>query len=251
MTTPGAPGAQRWAVPTLLSVVALLIAAPVGVGFATGITKDNAGLDAFGADGCTACHGPTVGGQHQFAQGGPGIISMTFTDADGNQPAGNVYNKASIYTVHIALDEQVNAAAPTNHAGFNLRASVGKLSGVEGQSQHSTDQSQATHVGPNRTDWNVMWEAPAEGVVVFDLFVNDVDGSGSPDDGDNVHRIGFYLMDETHTLPGAAAHEPEFGITLQQYWIGLIGLAGMIFIMVAGFVYLKLVNPHNTDAKDR
>ena len=52
-------------------------------------------------------------------------------------------------------------------------------------------------------------------------------------------------------IPGAAAEEVEFGITLQQYWIGLIGLAGMIFIMVAGFVYLKFVNPHNTDPKDR
>ena len=34
-------------------------------------------------------------------------------------------------------------------------------------------------------------------------------------------------------------------------WIGLIGLAGMVFVMVAGFVYLKFVNPHNTDQKDR
>ncbi len=85
-----------------------------------------------------------------------------------------------------------------------------------------------------------------------DLFVNDVDGSGLPDAGDEVHRVGWFLTDESHAQPGAVSEEEiEFGITLQQYWIGLIGLAGMIFVIVASFVYLKFVNPHNSGPKDR
>ncbi len=52
-------------------------------------------------------------------------------------------------------------------------------------------------------------------------------------------------------MGAAVEEEVEFGITLQQYWIGLIALVGMVFVMVAGFVYLKFVNPHNADAKDR
>jgi hypothetical protein len=52
-------------------------------------------------------------------------------------------------------------------------------------------------------------------------------------------------------LGAAEEHEVHFGISLQQYWIGLIGLGGMVFVLVAAFVYLKFASPHNTDPKDR
>jgi hypothetical protein len=234
----------------LFAAASALLVAPIGFGFSGGITKDNAGVAEFEAGGCTACHGP--GAPHaDFAPGASDVISWTMTDAEGNVPAGNTYEADVVYTINITLLEERNAPSAANHAGFNLRASAGELAGVEGISQVSGDGTQATHTGPGRTDWQVTWTAPGDGVAVFDLFVNDVDGSGANDAGDQVLRVGWFLTDESHTLPGAAAEHVEFGITLQQYWIGLIGLAGMIFIMVAGFVYLKFVNPHNTDQKDR
>lgn len=231
-----------------LAAVAAALVAPVVLAFSGGITKDNAGVADFEAIGCTACHGP--GAPHaDFAAGAP--VTWAITDPEGNDVAGNVYAHEGVYTITITLDEQ-NVPGAANHAGFNLRSSSGGLAGVEGQSQASADGTQATHTSAARTSWSVQWTAPAEGPAIFDLFVNDVDGSGANDPGDSVHRVGFYLTDESHALPGAAeAEHVEFGITLQQYWIGLIGLFGMIAVMVAGYVYLKFANPHNTDQKDR
>ncbi len=243
-------GIRRLLPVALLAVAALVAAVPTGFGISTGITKDNAGVPDFEALGCTACHG--AGAPHAtFAEGSLGQISWTIADAKGKTPAGNAYHADHEYTINITLKEQ-NAPEAAKHAGFNLRASAGKLAGVAGVSQVSSDGTQATHVAPDRHEWQVLWTSPAEGPVVFDLFVNDVDGSGLPDAGDEVHRVGWFLTDESHAQPGAVSEEEiEFGITLQQYWIGLIGLAGMIFVIVASFVYLKFVNPHNSGPKDR
>ena len=244
----GARG-RRLALLALFATVSAVLWVPMGFGFSGGITKDDSVPADFETIGCTACHGD--GAPHaDFTAGANGVISWTMTDPEGNEPAGNEYHAETVYTINITLAER-NAASAANHAGFNLRTSAGEFAGVEGSSRISGDGTQATHVNAQATSWTVRWTSPGEGVAVFDLFVNDVDGSESPDAGDQVLRVGWFLTDESHTLPGAAAEHVEFGITLQQYWIGLIGLAGMIFIMVAGFVYLKFVNPHNTDAKDR
>jgi hypothetical protein len=233
-----------------LAAVCALIVAPTGFGLSTGAMKDTIQDPNFAAKGCTACHG---GGK--FTAGGSDMIHWTIAAPDGTAIAGNTYEKAKAYTIRITLDEKnaLDGGATGHHAGFNLRASGGKLAGVTGISQASTDGTQATHVNANSVAWNVTWTAPDAGVVVFDLFVNDVDGSGAPDAADQVHRVGFWLTDANGAVAGAAASggEVEYGISLQQYWIGLIGLAGMLFIMVAGFVFLKYGNRHNTDAKDR
>ncbi|HLF16655.1 MAG TPA: choice-of-anchor V domain-containing protein [Candidatus Thermoplasmatota archaeon] len=253
-------GVRRLGPVLLLALVALLAAAPSVFGFSTGICNGcegganappPAGEADFGKIGCVACHGPGSAAPHEFAAGGTDVIQWSFTDAEGNTLAGNAYDPHAVYTLTITLDEQ-NEPGAANHAGFNLRASAGKLEAVAGQSQVSGDGSQATHVGPGLTSWEVTWTPPASGAVGFDLFVNDVDGSSSPNEGDQVYRTGIWITDEEGAMVGSAPEEEvEFGISLQQYWIGLIGLAGMIFVMVAGFVYLKFVNPHNTDPKDR
>lgn len=241
--------ASSRALPVVLLLLAgALVATPLGLGFSTGITKDNAGIEAFGPFGCVACHGNTA--EHKFDALNQTNVRVSVVDAEGN-PLNGAYEAHGLYTITITLDEQ-NAPGAANHAGFNLRAAAGKLSAVEGQSQISDDATQATHVGPGRTSWQIGWEAPEEGAAGFSLFVNDVDGSGSPDAGDQVYWIQFGFGDHDGAVLGAAEeHEVHFGITLQQYWIGLIALIGMIFVMVAGFVYLKFASPHNTDAKDR
>lgn len=232
----------------LLPVAVLLAAVPAAFAFSGGITKDNAGLDAFGPYGCVACHGNSAA--HEFPHLNTTNVRVAVSDAEG-QPLNGPYAAHGLYTITITLAEQ-NVPSAENHAGFNLRAAAGKLSAVEGVSQVSADGTQATHVGPTRTSWSVGWEAPESGAAGFSLFVNDVDGSAAPDEPDQVYWVQFGFSDHDGAVLGAAAHEEvHFGIELQQYWIGLIGLAGMIFVMVAGFVYLKFVNPHNTDQKDR
>lgn len=235
----------RWLVPALALAAALVAAVPA-FGFSTGITKDNAGVPEFEAQGCVACHGTL----HEFGPLNMTNVQVAVANADG-EPLNGPYEAHGVYTITITLDEQ-NMPAAANHAGFNLRAAAGKLTAVEGQSQVSGDGTQATHVGPGRTSWQVGWEAPDSGAAGFSLFVNDVDGSQLPDAPDQVYWLQFGFGDDHGAVLGAAVHEEvHFGISLQQYWIGLIGLAGMIFVVVASFVYIKFVNPHNTDQKDR
>ncbi len=244
----------------LLPVAILLAALPAALAFSGGICVGCAGSAnpptglGFDEVGCVACHGPTPGAHAAFLPLDNSGISVQASLQDGTGGLNGPYKAKGVYTLHIAFDEtnQPGGGANNHHAGFNLRASAGKLTGVEGQSQAAADGKQATHVDAGRTSWNVTWEAPESEAVAFSLFVNDVDADGNPSEGDEVHWVQFGFTDEHHAVLGAASEEAvEFGITLQQYWIGLIGLAGMIFVMVAGFVYLKFVNPHNTDQKDR
>jgi hypothetical protein len=240
----------RWLVLALALGVAL--AAAPALGFSHGICTGCAGGSSappgdFETFGCTACHGEHL----KFPPVSNAGIVFQVLNPDGT-PLNGPYAAHTKYTITINFTE-TNHPEAANHAGFNLRASAGKLEGVAGISQASADGKQATHVDPTRTSWKADWTAPDSGAVGFSLFINDVDGSGVPDLPDQVHHVEFGLMDSTGKVVGAAAttEAPEFGISLQQYWIGLIGLAGMLFVMVAGFVYMKFVNPHNSDAKDR
>lgn len=231
-----------------LALVAALLAAVPAFGFSGGITKENAGVPDFEAQGCVACHGTL----HTFSALDMGNVRVSVAKTEGGEPLNGPYEAHGVYTITINLTEQNVPAHPSNHAGFNLRAAAGKLTAVEGQSQVTADGTQATHVGPGRTSWQVGWEAPEAGAAGFSLFVNDVDGSAAPDPEDQVYWLQFGFGDHDGAVLGAAAHEEvHFGISLQQYWIGLIGLAGMLFVVVASFVYIKFVNPHNTDQKDR
>ncbi|MHB1260981.1 MAG: choice-of-anchor V domain-containing protein [Thermoplasmatota archaeon] len=237
----------RWLVPALALAAALVVAVPA-FGFSTGIHKENApDPAAFAKDGCTACHGTL----HTFSALNTTNVMVAVAKAEGGQPLNGAYEAHALYTITITLNEQ-NQPSAANHAGFNLRAAAGKLTAVAEQSQVTADGAQATHVGPGRTSWQVGWEAPESGAAGFSLYVNDVDGSAAPDPADQVYWLQFGFGDHEGAVLGAAVHEEiEFGISLQQYWIGLIGLAGMLFVVVASFVYIKFVNPHNTDQKDR
>ncbi|MFA5944937.1 MAG: choice-of-anchor V domain-containing protein [Candidatus Thermoplasmatota archaeon] len=237
----------RWLVPALALAAALFVALPA-FGFSTGITKENAPDAAgFAKDGCTSCHGTL----HTFAALNMTNVVVSVAKTDGT-PLNGPYEAHAVYVISIRLNEQNVPTDPTNHAGFNLRAAAGKLTAVDGQSQVTADGTQATHTSPLLTAWQVGWEAPESGAAGFSLYVNDVDGSKVPDPADQVYWLQFGFGDHEGAVLGAAVHEEvEFGISLQQYWIGLIGLAGMLFVVVASFVYIKFVNPHNTDQKDR
>lgn len=228
--------------------MAVLIVTPTGIGLPGGMAKDTSGYPAdFGQFGCTSCHG-TKG----LFNPGTSLVSWSFDNQ--TELPGNAYEAGKAYLIRITLANEQNPDAD-NHAGFNLGVNAGALAPPEGSSlvSVSSDGLQATHTNAGGTSWDVQWTAPASGAVIFDLFVNDVNGESGADGGDQVHRAGWWLTDHEGAQAGAAAevHEPHFGITLQQYWIGLIGVAGMLFIMVAGYVYLKYVGPHNTDQKDR
>lgn len=242
--------AQR-AVPLALFVAAAIVAIGPAFGHTNGMAE---GISSdyphdFAENGCTSCHAD--GGVHKFAEDKG--ISWTIANAKGEALHGGRYEKGVTYTITITLDE-VNAPNAANHAGFNLQASSGKFEATQKDTHVQANKAgtQVTHKDPKESSWSAQWTAPDSGAVSFVLVVNDVNGDGAPNGGDRVHRAYFGLTDEHGAQLGAASAEAvEYGISLQQYWIGLIGLAGMLVVMAAGFVYLKFANPHNTDQKDR
>lgn len=224
---------------------------PLGTGFSGGITTEDAAFDPTHG-GCTAsgCHGGEAFAAEPYIWE---IVTVTFTDAEGGALSG-AYEHGATYTLTITLDEQVatDGGAAGNHAGFNLFADGGSFEAVDDTARVTDAGDEATHTDGSSTEWNVAWTAPEEGPVTFRLFVNDVDGSGSPDEPDDVYFGIFSVTDEEFALPGAVQEEEaHVGVPLPQYWLGLLALAGMAFILIFGFVYLKYVSPHNTDHKDR
>ncbi len=232
-----------------LVVLALLFAyAPSVFGSSNGMNSENPAWPTdFNESGCTSCHG-----EHSFAAT-ENKVSWTLTDAEGNDLTGSVYEHDAVYTFTITLMDEINPEA-ANHAGFYMSASEGKFEAAEGSGVQVTGgDKEVSHTDATQTSWTFTWTAPAEGAIAFQLLVNDVDGSFSPDEGDNVYRSFFALTDDHGAQLGAAPeeHEQHYGLALPQYWLGLVALASMILVIMFSFVYLKFVNPHNTDQKDR
>ena len=216
--------------------------APSGIGFPTGVLTGDPGFDPEHG-GCTSCHG----GGAFATQGAP--IHVQVTDAEGNG-LGGIYEHGATYTITITLDE-LNGIGETNKGGFNLWTDGGDFEAGD-NSRISDAGNEATHSNAETSEWSVIWHAPDAGAVTFRLYVNDVNGVGGADPGDEVYFKIFSLTDDTASMPGAVEeHEPHVGVPLPQYWLGLIALAAMAVVMIFGYVYLKYASPHNTTEKDR
>jgi hypothetical protein len=227
-------------------VTIALATAPNAFGFSSGMNSD-AGLPAdFAEAGCTSCHA-----NHMWASA-DAMVSIEITDAEGIRITSGAYEHDAGYIIKVAL---ANEFAPdkSNHAGFYLSASEGEFTDAgDANVQITAGGSEASHTNPSAIEWTVGWTAPAEGAVAFMLLVNDVDGDGAASEDDQVYRQYFALTDEQGAQLGAVAHEEvHFGVSLPQYWLGLIALASMVFVILFSFVYLKFVNPNHTDNKDR
>lgn len=237
----GPQRARNAVLAALLVAVAALTITPVGLGFSGGIGSGDAGFDPEHG-GCTACHG---GGSFATTAAD---ITIDVTDASG-APVTALYEHGAAYTITITLDEQTGVGAG-NAAGLNLFADAGTFEAGEGT--RLTDSGEITHADASHTTWTATWTAPEEGAVVFRLYVNDVDGNGAADAGDQVYYKLFSLTDSTENMPGAVEeHEPHVGVPLPQYWLGLIALATMLVVILFAYVYLKYSSPHNADHKDR
>ncbi len=228
----------------------LMAIAPNAFGASTGLNSESATPipGDFAERGCTSCHG---GSDHLWARE-DGMVMWTITDADGNKVVNGAYEHDASYTIAITLNNEFMPEA-SNRAGFYLSASAGEfVDAGDANVQITGGGLEASHSNPSAAEWTVGWTAPTDGAVAFMLLVNDVDGSGAPDEGDQVYRDYFALTDEAGAQLGAVEeHEIHFGVELPQYWLGLIALASMTFVILFAFVYLKFVSPHNTDAKDR
>jgi hypothetical protein len=224
-----------------MAAIALAIV-PTGLSLSNGMGTGVPGFDAENG-GCISCHG----GQAFADQGA--AIEVTFTDSEGALLSGP-YTHDAVYTVKVMLDEQ-NEAGAANRAGFNFFIDAGTLAAADDTVQ-ILESGEATHTSAAFAAWSFEWTAPAEGAATWRLFVNDVDGSGLPDEADQVYLSGGWLTDGDYAMPGAMEQaEPHVGVSLPQYWLGLIALGMMAIIIVFSYVYLKYSSPHNADHKDR
>lgn len=252
MNRPSGARLLKKVTPVALIAVALLFAyAPGAFGFSTGMNSDNPAFpDNFNEVGCTAsgCHG---GGE--WADTPENRIRYTIIDAEGNEVTSGAYVHDATYTINVTLVDELNPDAE-NHAGFYMSATAGEFQAESEAVQVTGEGLEVSHTGAGQTEWSFTWTAPEAGAVAFQLLVNDVDGDGNPNAEDNVYRQFFALTDEHGAQLGAAGDdhaEAHYGLALPQYWLGLVALASMIFVILFAFVYLKFVNPHNTDQKDR
>ncbi len=221
-----------------------MVSVPGGMGLSGGITTGTTPALDPAHGGCTACHG---GGAFASVDAD---ITITITDADGMALNGP-YHAGDVYTISIALAE-ATGVGQANQAGFWLGTDAGSFESGGESVQIADNGVEATHTGAGFTQWTTLWTAPDAGAAVFQWYVNDVDGSGAPDAGDQVYSGGFWIPDEEGGAPGAVEeHEPHVGVELPQYWLGLIALASMAVVIIFGYVYLKYASPHNTDEKDR
>lgn len=85
----------------------------------------------------------------------------------------------------------VKGGPPYTKAGFDLKASQGRLSAATGEANVQVTSTatfggspgEATHKSPGSRSWKVEWTAPAAGAgkVIFHLAVNSVNGNDQPD----------------------------------------------------------------------
>jgi len=180
--------------------------------------------------------------------------------------AGNpaVYEPNKVYNLTFgAASTDVPAAEGTNKGGFNLKVSAGALQvppGWEEFLQVSPSGAEGTHLKKGDVEkgrnWSLLWKAPAadEGPAVFTLWINTVDGSGSPDAGDHFNTATFVVLGKLGTQLGAGGGiDPEhIGVNWLAHWVGIasfLAVAGTLLIYYFVLKYGESI--HTTDHRDR
>ncbi len=92
-------------------------------------------------------------------------------------------------------------------------------------------------------NWTFQWTAPVEGAgdAIFIIYFNVVNGQGT-----NGDQWG-YLSAVSLGTPQASSHEVsihELGVTLMQYWIGLIGLGVVLLSVLIAYVVMRGGSAH-------
>jgi hypothetical protein len=163
-------------------ITIILVLAPTAAAYAGGITgKTNAG--------CT-CHNPEQ----------VGSVKPSISGVPKDYKPGQVYT----FTVLYSGGPPPGAGSI---AGFNLKASDGKLFVPDGSDQVRVDGAtgEATHsgIGSRSNSWDVEWRAPAKAdkEVTLTLVINVVNGDGTPGPSDVWGRRTMSFGGEEQGLP--------------------------------------------------
>ena len=146
-----------------LIIFSLIFLAPMTQGYSNGITG------AIVDSGCV-CHGDGTYSDD---------TTITFEGVPVNWTAEETY---TIYVNMTGPDSE-----GINSGGFNLRASTGELTAVDGMVQIVDEQATHTPAGNDIREWVLEWTAPSNTNqnVIFYLFANAVNGDSSANSMDH------------------------------------------------------------------
>ena len=93
-------------------------------------------------------------------------------------------------------------------------------------------------------NWTFQWTAPAEGTgdALFTIYFNAVNGGegAGGDQWSTVSTVSLGTPQETSS--DVSIH--ELGVTLMQYWIGLIGIAVVLLSVLIAYIVIRGGSAH-------
>lgn len=176
------------------------------------------------------------------------------------------YEAGGQYELTVQLIGGPDPDTSSNTAGFSMMVSSGTLGAGEGYESMvqnwEDDPARLTHTssGAKTEDrsWHILWTAPAtgEGVVTIWLAGNSVNGDQVPSALDNWNRLSTTIEEgaddgSKRTVfsgngeiePPAAAehgvHIHEMGAGLRAHWLGLLGFAAVIIVLLFCGLFLR------------
>ena len=176
------------------------------------------------------------------------------------------YEAGGQYELTVQLIGGPDPDTSSNTAGFSMMVSSGTLGAGEGYESMvqnwEDDPSRLTHTssGAKTEDrsWHILWTAPATGeeAVTIWLAGNSVNGDQVPSALDNWNRLSTTIEEgaddgSKRTVfsgngeiePPAAAehgvHIHEMGAGLRAHWLGLLGFAAVIIVLLFCGLFLR------------
>ena len=156
------------------------------------------------------------------------------------------YIPENTYNISLAINDTtvVSVENAIRYGGFLAEVSEGAF--VTNENYWIGDEGAYISHNENSNDvrnWTFQWTAPAEGAgdAIFIIYFNVVNGQGT-----NGDQWG-YLSAVSLGTPQASSHEVsihELGVTLMQYWIGLIGLGVVLLSVLIAYVVMRGGSAH-------
>ncbi|OIR12273.1 MAG: hypothetical protein BEU05_03140 [Marine Group III euryarchaeote CG-Bathy2] len=153
------------------------------------------------------------------------------------------YEPGMTYNLSLAIADSgvTDAADPVAAGGFLLRVTNGSFAGGDGFWTGDGGRLLSHNADSNdQRNWTVAWTAPDEGSgdVVLTLYFNVVNGEKGNDAGDGWTRLVAVSLGTPQALEDEAGIH-ELGVSLKQYWIGLIGIAITLVFVLLAYIVLR------------
>jgi len=213
-----------------LLIVTALIVGKSAQGYPNGGVS---GGDEWAAD--SIAHGCSCHMDEQLDEGMYSIVGIP-----------NEYVPENTYNISLAINDTtvVSVEDAIRYGGFLAEVSEGSF--VTGENYWIGGEGAYISHNENSNDvrnWTFQWTAPVEGTgdAIFIIYFNVVNGQGT-----NGDQWG-YLSAVSLGTPQASSHEVsihELGVTLMQYWIGLIGLGVVLLSVLIAYIVMRGGSAH-------